>query len=45
MNHKMKSICVYTGASLSIPDECHVEAREVGRIIAITDYQLVYGGG
>lgn len=41
----MKSICVYTGASLNIPDEYHNEAKEVGRIIAATGYQLVYGGG
>jgi uncharacterized protein (TIGR00730 family) len=41
----MKSICVYTGASLTIPDEYHDEAKEIGRIIAATDYQLVYGGG
>jgi uncharacterized protein (TIGR00730 family) len=41
----MKSICVYTGANLSIPEEYHAEAREVGRIIAATNYQLVYGGG
>jgi uncharacterized protein (TIGR00730 family) len=41
----MKSICVYTGASLNIPDEYHDEAREVGRIIAATGYGLVYGGG
>lgn len=41
----MKSICVYTGASLNIPEEYHHEAMEVGRIIAATGYQLVYGGG
>lgn len=42
---KMKSICVYTGASLSIPKQFHTEAQEVGRIIAATGYKLVYGGG
>lgn len=41
----MNSICVYTGASLNIPDEYHHEADKVGRIIAATGYQLVYGGG
>jgi uncharacterized protein (TIGR00730 family) len=41
----MKSICVYTGASLSIPEEYHDAAKEIGRIIATTNYQLVYGGG
>ncbi len=41
----MKSICVYTGASLSIPEEYHKEARLVGSIIADSNYQLVYGGG
>jgi len=41
----MKSICVYTGSSLTIPTDYHDEANEVGRIIAVTGYQLVYGGG
>jgi uncharacterized protein (TIGR00730 family) len=41
----MKSICVYTGASLSIPEEYHEEARLVGSVIADANYQLVYGGG
>lgn len=41
----MKSVCVYTGASLSIPKEYHDSGKEVGKIIANTGYQLVYGGG
>jgi uncharacterized protein (TIGR00730 family) len=44
-NKRMKSICVYTGASLSIPEEFHAAAKDVGRIIAATGYKLIYGGG
>ncbi len=41
----MKSVCVYTGASLSVPKEYHESAVAVGKIIATTGYQLVYGAG
>jgi len=42
---KINSLCVYCGSRPSNNKNFHILAKEIGRIIAINQIELIYGGG
>lgn len=45
MQHLLKRICVFCGSSLGKEEQYKSRAKELGKVIALSDIELVYGAG